>query len=63
MGMKNFSFRSIGSYLQENIYYIPDYQREYSWEKDSEVDDFWNDLESVIKENREQHFFWTDSNT
>ncbi|EGT5618082.1 DUF262 domain-containing protein [Clostridium perfringens] len=57
MGMKNFSFRSIGSYLQENIYYIPDYQREYSWEKDSEVDDFWNDLESVIKENREQHFF------
>lgn len=57
MGMKNFSFRSIGSYLQENIYYIPDYQREYSWEKDNEVDDFWNDLEDVIKNNREQHFF------
>ncbi|MBS6006902.1 MAG: DUF262 domain-containing protein [Clostridium baratii] len=57
MGMKNFSFRSIGSYLQENIYHIPDYQREYSWEKDSEVDDFWNDLESAIKENRDQHFF------
>ena len=57
MGMKNFSFRSIGSYLQENIYHIPDYQREYSWEMDSEVDDFWNDLENVIKENRDQHFF------
>ena len=57
MGMANSSFRNIGSFLQENIYYIPDYQREYSWDINTEVDDFWNDLNENIAENREQHFF------
>lgn len=57
MGMQNFSLRSVGSYLQENIYYIPDYQREYSWDVDNEIDDLWLDLESVVKEDRSQHFF------
>lgn len=57
MGITNFSHRSIGSYLQENVYYIPDYQRGYSWEGGNEVEDFWNDLQSVIKEGRDQHFF------
>lgn len=57
MGIQNFSLRSVGSYLQENIYYIPDYQREYSWDQDSQIDDFWTDLETVVKEDRKQHFF------
>lgn len=57
MGMQNFSLRSIGSYLQENIYYIPDYQREYSWDVDNEIEDFWLDLENLVKEDRSQHFF------
>lgn len=59
MGMQNFSLRSVGSYLQENIYYIPDYQREYSWDVENEIDDFWLDLESLVEEDRSQHFFWT----
>ncbi|HDK7168693.1 TPA: DUF262 domain-containing protein [Clostridium botulinum] len=57
MGIQNFAFRPIGSYLQDGIYFIPDYQREYSWVEDIEIDDFWQDLENSIKENREQHFF------
>lgn len=57
MSIKNFSFRSVGSYLQDGIYHIPDYQREYSWTEEAEIDDFWQDLEETIKENREQHFF------
>lgn len=56
MSIKNFSFRSIGSYIQENTYWIPDYQREYSWEAEIQIEDFWRDLESLIEENREQHF-------
>lgn len=52
MGIQNFSLRSVGSYLQENIYYIPDYQREYSWDQDTQIDDFWTDLETVVKEDR-----------
>ncbi|NFS03182.1 DUF262 domain-containing protein, partial [Clostridium botulinum] len=57
MGIQNVAFRPIGSYLQDGIYFIPDYQREYSWVEDIEIDDFWQDLENSIKENREQYFF------
>lgn len=56
MSIINFSFRSLGSYIQENTYWIPDYQREYSWDTDIQVDDFWRDLNSLIEENRDQHF-------
>lgn len=57
MGIQNFSLRSVGSFLQEHVYYIPDYQREYSWEVDTEIDDFWMDLETLVNDKREQHFF------
>lgn len=57
MGIKNFSFESIETYLQKSKYYIPDYQREYSWTKETEVDDFWKDLQTIILEkDREEHF-------
>ena len=57
MGMKNFGLESVETYLQKGIYYVPDYQREYSWKSDAEVDDFWRDLEDVVEDNRESHFF------
>ena len=55
MSIKNFGMKSIHSYLQENIYYIPDYQREYSW-TENELEDFWQDLESAKSAGR-HHFF------
>lgn len=57
MGIKSFSFESIETYLQKSKYYIPDYQREYSWSKETEVDDFWKGLQTIILEkDREEHF-------
>ncbi|ARV91515.1 DUF262 domain-containing HNH endonuclease family protein [Bacillus cereus] len=57
MSIKNFRFIPVEDYLQTGIYHIPDYQREYSWTTKEEVDDFWNDLNSVVVEKRENHFF------
>lgn len=56
MAINNFSFKSIGSFLQDNVYYIPDYQREYSWEE-MQIDDFWLDLQNLIDGDEEDHFF------
>ncbi len=57
MGIKSFSFESIETYLQKSKYYILDYQREYSWSKETKVDDFWKDLQTIILEkDREEHF-------
>lgn len=56
MAIKNFGMRTIHSYLQENVYYIPDYQREYSWEED-QLEDFWQDLESIEDDATKHHFF------
>ena len=55
MAIKNFGMKTVHSYLQENVYCIPDYQREYSWDED-QLADFWQDLESTIQGDR-HHFF------
>lgn len=55
MGIKNFSFKSVGEYLSAT-YFIPDYQREYSWEL-AELEDFWQDLTRVVDEDLDLHFF------
>lgn len=55
MGIINQSFRTVSSYLQEDTYYIPEYQREYSWEK-SEIEDFWIDLIHLYDSNITDHF-------
>ena len=39
-----------------NIYYIPMNQREYSWEQ-AQLEDFWEDLKSVINNPDKKHFF------
>lgn len=42
--------------FQQNVFSIPVYQRNYSW-KQNEVLDFWRDLEDLIEERRNNHFF------
>lgn len=56
MSINNFSFKSIEEYIS-CFYWIPDYQREYSWDTEVQVDDFWRDLECLVDEKRDQHFF------
>lgn len=55
LGIINSSFKSNGSFLQEGEYFVPDYQREYSWEE-AELEDFWMDLEQLAKSDLSAHF-------
>lgn len=55
MGIINQSFRTVSSYLQEDTYYIPEYQREYSWER-NEIEDVWIDLLHLHEGNITDHF-------
>ena len=56
MPLSNYSFDNMNKYLN-NTYYIPNYQREYSWEKE-ELEDFWQDLQDTITINDDhEHFF------
>jgi uncharacterized protein with ParB-like and HNH nuclease domain len=57
MGIKNFGFESVETYLQRGIYYIPDYQREYAWKKEDQIFDFWMDLENAVTGDGRTHFF------
>lgn len=56
MAIKNFGMKSIHSFLNDGPYYIPDYQREYSWDKSDQLEDYWQDLNSTLESNR-THFF------
>lgn len=56
MAIQNYAFKTMGSFLQDNTYYIPDYQREYSWEE-SQVEDFWMDLDNLREAGEDEHFF------
>lgn len=55
MAIKNFGIKEVQSFLQDKTYNIPDYQREYSWDSDDQLQDFWDDLESTKLGNR-THF-------
>ena len=54
MGLQNYSVKPMGEYLGGK-FYIPNYQREYSWEE-NELSDFWQDLEYTVETNAD-HFF------
>lgn len=56
MAIKNYAFKTLGAFIQENTYHIPDYQREYSWEE-SQISDFWSDLKALRDSNETEHFF------
>jgi len=53
----NFGLNDVGTYLQRNTYHIPNYQREYAWTAEGEVEDFWLDMEATVQEKRDSHFF------
>ncbi|MDO4493351.1 MAG: DUF262 domain-containing protein [Clostridia bacterium] len=55
MAIINLENSCISDYLSNKTYYIPDYQREYSWGQE-QLDDLWQDLTSAIQENRD-HFY------
>lgn len=57
MAIKNFGMNTVEKFLVTNKYYIPDYQREYSWDIEEQINDFWLDLKDLVENDRENHFF------
>lgn len=57
MTIKSYNFFPVEKYLMSNTYYIPDYQREYSWLDEEQILDFWIDLIDTVENSRESHFF------
>lgn len=57
MSLKNSNIYTIDKYLKDK-YYIPNYQRDYSWEE-GELTDFWEDLERLSEDSNGEarHFF------
>lgn len=56
MALQNCAIETMNTFLN-NAYYIPNYQREYSWEG-NELEDFWDDLNSTKENGGElDHFF------
>ena len=56
LSIKNFAFQTVEAYLSAVNYSVPDYQREFSWNKGTEIDDFWTDLVNLIEDGRSEHF-------
>lgn len=56
MALQNCAIETMNTFLN-NTYYIPNYQREYSWES-TELEDFWDDLQAT-KDSIDglEHFF------
>ena len=56
MTIQNYKIEKISGFLSSDTYYIPQYQRGYSWEE-SQVEDFWIDLMQLLKSDaNEEHF-------
>lgn len=56
MALQNCAIVTMNTYLN-NTYYIPNYQREYSWES-AELEAFWDDLQTTKENNNGlDHFF------
>lgn len=58
MSIANPETKSIHALLSENeaLFHIPAYQREYSWQN-IQLEDLWDDLEEVMSDDSEEHFF------
>lgn len=56
MGFQNYGIKTIKEFLSDT-YHIPNYQREYSWDKE-ELEDFWTDLIHTVNSSDDRdHFF------
>ena len=44
----NASASTAGALISNNTFQIPQFQREYSWRKDNEVEEFWGDLSNNL---------------
>lgn len=55
MAIQNFGMHSMKTFLND-VYYIPMNQRDYAWEEE-QIEDFWEDLCSVISHSGHMHFF------
>jgi uncharacterized protein with ParB-like and HNH nuclease domain len=55
MAIQSASKKTMREYLND-IYYIPMNQRDYTWEAE-QIEDFWQDLLSVLTHRDRQHFF------
>ena len=55
MALQSCSISPMNSFLNQ-VYYIPSYQREYSWQ-DPEIEDLWDDIQATIDGNDINHFF------
>ena len=55
MALQNYKIDAIKGFLND-IYYIPNYQREYSWGTE-EIEDFWKDIEYTKDNTSLVHFF------
>lgn len=56
MSIVNSGTKSVSSFLKDGRYYIPEYQRGYSWEE-NQLDDLWFDLIQLYEEEAYSHFF------
>lgn len=56
MSISKFGFEKLKSFLSNDIYYVPKYQRGYSWEEE-QVDDFWQDLLQVYNDSENTEHF------
>ncbi|MCT4378446.1 DUF262 domain-containing protein [Leuconostoc falkenbergense] len=58
MSIANPETKSMHALLSENeaLFHIPAYQREYSWQN-IQLEDLWDDLEEVLSDDSEEHFF------
>jgi uncharacterized protein with ParB-like and HNH nuclease domain len=55
LGIKPFHQGNLNTLIQVNNFLIPDFQREFSWNKD-DWQDFWDDINNSREKERE-HFF------
>lgn len=56
--MYSVATHAIRNMLDRNKYEVPRYQRGYAW-SDTQVDEFWEDLEHIMSVNKDRHFFGT----